>query len=102
MAAAAIAIAVQVGGATSASAVTYATHGSDRSWTDGGIRIWVQDREADNHGVYANYITRNGGTFQVGDPNGSASPAGTELSEDGSVIIAYQTCEHTQGCGAWV
>lgn len=85
-----------------ASAAPYAYHGSDRSWTNGATRIWVQDREADGNGVHAEYLTRAGGRFTVGDPNGSADGAGTELSEDGSVIVGWRTCESSQGCGAWV
>ncbi|MBP2327385.1 hypothetical protein JOF56_007770 [Kibdelosporangium banguiense] len=62
----------------------------------------MQDREADNHGVHAEYLTRAGGRFTVGDPAGSAGQAGTELSEDGSVIVGWRTCESGEGCGAWV
>ncbi|WP_329079115.1 MULTISPECIES: hypothetical protein [unclassified Streptosporangium] len=78
-----------------------AYHGSDKAWTDGGVRIWVDDREADNHGVHAEYRTRNGHTYTIGDANGSAAPAGTELSEDGSVILNWRVCEATEGCGSW-
>lgn len=88
------------GPAQAATAKAY--HGSDYSYGNGATRIWVHDKEADNHGVYAEYWTRGGHKYTVGDPNGSREGSGTELSEDGTVIDSYRTCEETQGCGAWV
>jgi len=89
-----------VGLETAAHATLYAHYQGNLAWTNGSTEIWVTDAEADGHGVHAEYITRKGGRFTVGDPNGSAAPSGYEHSEDGSVIETWRVCE--TACGDWV
>lgn len=87
-----------------AHATTAPPHGSDTASVDANHWvITVCDREADNHGVYAEYVTWRAGSpvYTVGDPNGSASPCGSETPEDGYSIHHYRVCEQTQGCAGW-
>lgn len=88
----------------SAHATTAPPHGSDTARVDAAHWvITVCDGEADNHGVYAEYVTwrAGSGVYTVGDPNGSASPCGSETPDDGYSILRYRVCEQTEGCAGW-
>jgi hypothetical protein len=79
-------------------------HGSDEAFVDANhLAITACDREADGHGVRAEYYTWGSQNTlrSVGDANGSASGCGTELSEDGWEIKQFRVCEETEGCKGW-
>jgi hypothetical protein len=90
-------------GATAAQAAVTVYHGDDYAFTIGadGVTVWVCDKEADNHGVYADYVTRAGRSDTINDGNGSADGCGWENSADGSFIDRIIVCERSVGCSAW-
>lgn len=89
---------------SAAHAAGRAYHGQDTAWTIGaqGKTVWVQDNEADNHGVFAQYITVAGHSYQVNDPDGAGGVTGFQNSPDGAYVDILRVCENTQGCGDWV
>jgi hypothetical protein len=78
-------------------------HGQDIGWVTSDHRsIYVCDGEADNHGVYMEYITLRGAFYTVGDSDGSGGGCGHEFSEDGTAIVRARICEHSVGCNVWL
>ncbi|MGH3835809.1 MAG: hypothetical protein ACRDSF_08905, partial [Pseudonocardiaceae bacterium] len=61
----------------------------------------VEDREADGHGVYAQYKIRGSqNIYHVGDRNGSAPGHGAEPA--GGIVTEFRVCERSEGCSGWV
>jgi hypothetical protein len=80
------------------------THGSDIAYTQylNDDIITVCDREADNHGVYAEYYLSDGSSHEVGDANGSASGCGQHnWTQSPYWVTAFRVCETTEGCSIW-
>lgn len=79
-------------------------HGTDHGWVTSDHRsVYVCDNEADNHGVYVEYKTRQSGNriMVVGDADGSGGNCGHEFAEDGGSIVWGRICEHSEGCARW-
>jgi hypothetical protein len=91
--------------ATAAQAHEYKlNHGTDFGWVTSDHRsVYVCDNEADNHGVYIEYKTRQSGSriMVINDGDGSGGGCGHEWAEDGGTISSARICEHSVGCSAW-
>jgi len=86
--------------ATSASAVTTVSHGSDRAQaTQYSMRAF--DGERDGNGVYADAYLANGAHVSQWDGNGAKGDWGPWATYS-SPIKQFRVCEDHVGCSGWV
>lgn len=80
--------------------VVRASYGPNRAWTNTAhTRVGVEDREADGHGVYVEYLV-GGAVRTLADVNGSDPGHSAEAA--GGLVTKLRVCEQGEGCGDWV
>ncbi|MEU8232547.1 hypothetical protein AB0C29_11350 [Actinoplanes sp. NPDC048791] len=71
--------------------------GLDKAWISSDHRsITVQDKECDNHGVFAVVNLSGGGSTSVSDPDGCSGNTGFRTT---GAIASFYVCENQEGCG---
>ncbi|GIH08263.1 hypothetical protein Rhe02_63300 [Rhizocola hellebori] len=88
---------------TAAYAVYDAFHGEDEAWIiGGGVTLWVQDNECDNHGVYGEATWDNNLSYMsVHDSDGCGGNYAFANTFNGHPIQKFRVCEISKGCSAW-
>ncbi|MEU8330342.1 hypothetical protein [Micromonospora sp. NPDC048839] len=78
-----------------------AYQGLDKAWISSNHKtIEVQDKECDNHGVYAIVNLTNGTSTSVSDPDGCTGNTG--YGSYSVAIASFYVCENAEGCGTTV